>query len=118
MTLVEVPTLEAIARDPAVAVQLPPDARAELLARALAVVGALAAPAVAVNGAGAGAPREDRLLDVQEAARRLNVSTDYIYRHSREWPFTVRRGRKLGFSEQGLTEYLHQVQRRRQAPLT
>jgi hypothetical protein len=103
-------TLEEIARDPAAAAQLPSEARARLLAQALAVVGALAAPAVSGNGARA--PREDRLLDVQEAARRLDVSTDYIYRHSREWPFTVRRGRKLGFSEQGLTEYLHQVQHR------
>ena len=39
----------------------------------------------------------DLVLDVAEAARRLNVSTDYVYRHKDEWPFTVRNGRNLGF---------------------
>jgi hypothetical protein len=34
-----------------------------------------------------------------------------VYRHHRQWPFTVRRGRKLGFSEQGLTDYLQQQHR-------
>ncbi len=48
----------------------------------------------------------DRLLDVREAARRLDVCTDYVYRHAAGWSFTVRNGRKLGFSEHGLTEYL------------
>jgi hypothetical protein len=86
--------------------------RAVLLARALAVLGALAAPAVS-NGS-APSTGEDRLLDVREAARRLAVSPDYVYRHHHEWPFTIRRGRKIGFSERGLGAYLQQ----RQTPLT
>lgn len=109
------PGLDDLARDPAAAIHLRPEARAELLARALAVVGALAAPAVTGNGV-APAPREDRILDVAETARRLNVSSDYLYRNSERLPFTVRRGRKLGFSEHGLGEYLRREQERRGAP--
>jgi hypothetical protein len=72
----------------------------------LAVVGALAAPALIDFPV----PREDRILDVPEAAARLNVSLDYVYRHASGWPFTIRRGRKLGFSELGLVEYLRCIQ--------
>lgn len=115
MTLLHAaPTLDEIAHDPGRAAGLLTEERARLLARALAVVGALAAPAVSHNGS---APAEDRLLDVEETARRLGVSTDYVYRHHSTWPFTVRRGRKLGFSEQGLADYLRREQERRRSPL-
>ena len=103
-----VPTLDDLATAPGRAVVLPADARATLLAKALAVVGALAAPALP----GPSPPREDQILDVLEVARRMNVSQDYVYRHASEWPFTVRRGRELGFSELGLIDYLQ----RQQAP--
>ena len=39
----------------------------------------------------------DELLSVLEAARRLGVSEDYLYRHSREYPFTRRRGGSFCF---------------------
>src|SRR5262249_1072091 len=55
---------------------------------------------------------EDRLLDVNEAARRLNVSADRVYRNHNRYPFTVRNGRKLGFSERGLAAYLQRAQER------
>jgi hypothetical protein len=96
------PTLDQLAAEPEQAASLPSETRAALLARALAVVGALAAPALT----GTPTPREDRILDVPEVARRMNVSQDYVYRHAAEWPFTVRRGRKLGFSEVGLIDYI------------
>src|SRR6266436_6593307 len=45
------------------------------------------------------APAEhDELLDVEAAAERLGVSRDYLYRHSQEYAFTRRQGRKLLFS--------------------
>ncbi len=98
------PTLDSIAHEPALAVPLPPEARAALLAQALAVVGALAAaPILTLAGAGS---TEDRVLDVAETARRLDVSQDFVYRNHGRWPFTIRRGRKLGFSEQGLADHL------------
>jgi excisionase family DNA binding protein len=48
----------------------------------------------------------DELLDVEQAAGRLNVSQNYLYRHSRRLPFTRRVGRKLLFSSSGLDLYL------------
>lgn len=45
------------------------------------------------------APAPDELVDVKEVARRLKVSTDHVYDHADEYPFTVREGRKLLFPQ-------------------
>jgi hypothetical protein len=58
----------------------------------------LSAPAVAVQ--------HDELLNIREAAGRYGVSTDYLYRHAAQLPFTRRMGRKLLFSSQGMDEYI------------
>ena len=58
----------------------------------------LFAPATAV------AP--DESLDVDEAARRLGVSADFLYRHSSKYKFVRREGRRLVFSARGLDAYL------------
>jgi excisionase family DNA binding protein len=47
----------------------------------------------------------DRLLDVEEAAKQLGVSVDYIYKHHRELPLTRRRGHKLLFSSVGIDSH-------------
>jgi excisionase family DNA binding protein len=59
----------------------------------------LTAPAQVPNG-------HDELLGVAEAARRLGVSDDYLYDHSREYPFTRRQGRKLLFSALGIDKHI------------
>lgn len=51
---------------------------------------------------------EDRLLNVEEAAERLGMSTDYLYRHKDKFPFTRRMGRKLLFSSVGIDAYIRQ----------
>lgn len=51
----------------------------------------------------------DVLLEVPEAAHRLGVSPDYLYRHSKKFPFTRREGRKLLFSSAGLDSYLRRA---------
>ncbi len=48
----------------------------------------------------------DELLSVPQAAARLNVSENYLYRNSRRLPFVKRIGRKLLFSSAGLDLYL------------
>jgi predicted DNA-binding transcriptional regulator AlpA len=48
----------------------------------------------------------DRLLNVREAAEKLGVAPDWIYRHHGELPFRVRHGRLLRFSEIGIEEYI------------
>ncbi len=48
----------------------------------------------------------DRLLSVNQAAERLGVSRDYIYRNHQRFPFTRREGRCLLFSAQGIERYI------------
>lgn len=50
----------------------------------------------------------DQLLTISEAASRLNVSRDYLYRHGKELAFTRRMGRKLLFSNSGIEKYIRQ----------
>lgn len=50
--------------------------------------------------------RPDEMLDVEEAARRMGVSKDYLYRHQGKFSFARRIGRKLLFSSVGLEKFL------------
>jgi predicted DNA-binding transcriptional regulator AlpA len=50
----------------------------------------------------------DQLLEVEEAAKRLSMSEDYLYRHSKDFPFTRRIGRRLLFSSLGIDRYIKQ----------
>ncbi len=54
------------------------------------------------------ATEHDELLVVEAAAERLGVSSDYLYRHSGEYPFTRRQGRKLLFSALGIDKHIRQ----------
>lgn len=48
----------------------------------------------------------DELLSAPEAARRLGISQDYLYRHHRDFPFTRRVGRRVLFSALGIEKYI------------
>ena len=48
----------------------------------------------------------DHLITVREAAGRLGISADYLYRHSAKFPFTRREGKRLLFSAQGIQQYI------------
>ena len=49
----------------------------------------------------------DQLLDVNETAKKLSVSKDWLYRNSNKLPFTRRLGpRKLRFSDRGIEKYI------------
>ena len=54
-------------------------------------------------------PQPDQLLDVDEAADRLGISKDYLYRNHSKFPFTRRMGRSLRFSTCGIEEYTKAV---------
>ena len=106
-----VPKLEEIADNPALAMHLPFDvveallgknalAQSVLVSRLLAL---RASPIQAENSTGG-----DRLLDVEETARKLGKSKDYLYRHAGDYPFTVRDGHSLRFSEQGIEKFIRQ----------
>lgn len=105
--------LAALLADPERALGLPRGEAQRLLLRLSPVVTALTLAASAPQAAELA---EDRILSVEEAARRLNVSRDYLYRHHAELPFTIRRGRKLGFSARGLERWLAEEGRRAEVP--
>lgn len=47
----------------------------------------------------------DANLSVEQAAQRLGVSPDWLYRNHRQLPFTRRIGRRLLFSSRGLERW-------------
>jgi excisionase family DNA binding protein len=56
--------------------------------------------------------RTDALLTAEDVAKRLNCSKDYIYRHAKQYPFMIREGRHVRFSQLGLDRYIKQRQGR------
>lgn len=48
----------------------------------------------------------ERLLTAEEAAKRLATSVAHVYRQARNFPFTVRLGKMLRFSESGLNKWI------------
>lgn len=79
-----------------------------LLCRLATVQSVLLGALLAATGPAATAAPQgpDRLLDVNEAADRLGVSADWVYRHARQLPFAVRNGRLLRFSSQGIDRFI------------
>jgi predicted DNA-binding transcriptional regulator AlpA len=76
-----------------------------ILARVAAINSAVAI--VLATGAHSNdATTEDRRLGVNEAAVRLGVTAQWLYRHARTLPFVQRLGRKIGFSARGIGRYL------------
>lgn len=49
----------------------------------------------------------DELLTAEQAAQRLGVSVDALYRR-KDWPFRVSLGRRVRFSSQGMAKYIRQ----------
>ena len=105
--LFEVPRLEELVADPDKVRVL--DARASWALRKQAILALnvlfdheLERDRRTTNLPGSG----DRLLNVREAAVRLCVTADWLYRHHRQLPFVVRHGRLLRFSERGMEDYI------------
>jgi excisionase family DNA binding protein len=83
------------------------DAGAEQLPELIGQLESLKAQAWArLTAQPAAVPQRDELLDVEQAAGRLSVSKDYLYRNAKSFPFTKRMGRKLLFSSNGIDQYL------------
>lgn len=84
---------------------LPPERLPAVMAALSARLGLAAARVLAEAGSEDSAQSLDENLSVGEAARRLGVSEDYLYRHARRLPFTRRIGRRLLFSAKGLERW-------------
>lgn len=65
-----------------------------------------AAMAVRLISGNQSQPSSDTLLNVDEAAARLGVSADWLYRRTKALPFVVRVGRHVMFSTQGIDRYI------------
>jgi predicted DNA-binding transcriptional regulator AlpA len=94
-----------VLRDPARLEQLDPCHIPALLTALSAVQASVAARLMAVAPESTGAD-EDTLLDVEDAANRLGVSTDWLYRRTKELPFVVHVGRHVRFSSKGIARYI------------
>jgi hypothetical protein len=105
-----VPTLAELAVDPARAAGLPPAVLQALLCQCATVQTVLLGTLVAAGTtAGQTVPdAPDSLLDVAAAAERLSTSTDWLYRHARQLPFTIHNGRQLRFSARGIERYIRE----------
>ena len=106
-----VPSLDAIAERPEDATGLRLAPVLALHAKAVRALAALeGALLAALNGHEE--RTEDRLLDVDAAADRLQRSKDWLYRNARNLPFTVQEGKggKLRFSRDGIERYIREKQ--------
>ncbi len=60
----------------------------------------------AVKAALRSAPKEDRLLTLEEVCKILNVSEEWIYHNVKKLPFVRKVGGMLRFSANGLQRYI------------
>jgi len=107
--LYQVPLLEELAADPSKARVLDAHTARILTTTALAALNALNSRELALaaeRGNSATSERSDRLINIDEAAEKLGVKPDWLYRRHRRLPFTVPQGRMLRFSELGIEEYI------------
>ncbi len=107
--LYQVPLLEELAADPSKARVLDAHTARILTTTALAALNALNSRELALaaeRGNGATSERRDRLMNIEQAADKLGVKPDWLYRRHRRLPFTVPQGRMLRFSELGIEDYI------------
>lgn len=104
-------SLEAVDALPASAV---PAVVAQLAARQ-AYLAALQSRAAArlVTKSAIGSTPDDRIapgqrLNANQLAKRMGRSVDYVYRHAKDWPFTVREDRAVSFDEAGFVRWQRQ----------
>src|SRR5215831_1122142 len=79
---------------------------ADELPRLLGELEEIRCTAIARLGSPAALPQEDRLLGIGDAAEKLGVSRDYLYRNHPSLPFTRRMGKRLVFSSLGIEKYI------------
>lgn len=110
--IASIPSLDELVRDPSRATGLSIATLAALQAKCAAAQAAIAA---GLSSAPAGATEQtatttsDRLIGVKEAAARLDIHPDTLYRGANDLPFTVRLGPgQLRFSSNGIDSYIRQ----------
>ena len=109
-SLVPIPKLADLVSDPTKVSLIPSEAVPALRGKLaeLDTLLMMRATMAQSNGHGQAHAEGDRLLTAEEAARKLGKSKDALYRHADKYPFTVRDGRSLRFSEQGIEKFIRQ----------
>src|SRR5262249_53924275 len=100
-----------LADDPTRSTTISVEVAASLLLRCAAVQTTLATrlmTEVLASSKSEGRDGGDTLVDVHEAAERLRVSRDWVYRRARQLPFTVNIGRNVRFSTGGIDKYIRE----------
>ena len=107
--MIAVPTLDAIAADPKSAASLPREVIAGLLLKVAAVESALATALLDSDNRLMDVPTSndgDRLLVIEEAAAKLGMTGDYLYRR-KDLPFRVNVGSgQVRFSLKGIEKFI------------
>ena len=106
-----VPKPDEIVDNPVLAIHLPIEVVEALLAKNADAQSVLMSRLLALRACVVQVERPsdgNRLLDVEEAARKLGKCKDFLYWHAAKYPFTVRDGRSLRFSEQGIEKFIRQ----------
>jgi excisionase family DNA binding protein len=98
--------LADLVTDPSRVAELQPDQLSALLAQVSAVQACMAARLVATTQDQSNSDRDESLLTVEQAASRLGVSEDWLYRRTGKLPFVVRMGRQVRFSASGIDRYI------------
>jgi hypothetical protein len=100
-------TLEAVAADPSLVASLSPEQLPELYRLAARAEAELRAALLTARPASREPEAPDQLLTVAQAAERLGRTKDWLYRHAKDLPFTVRQGTgHPRFSARGLARYI------------
>lgn len=99
------PDLSDVVKDPSRVSDLDPGQIPALIAQLSAVQASMAARLVTAaqdddNEA------ENQLLTIEQAAARLGVSKDWLYRRTSKLQFVVRVGRHVRFSSSGIDRYI------------
>lgn len=97
---VEIPTVDQLIADPGRIQDLPGTVVQHILIQLTALLPLL----VAKSQSAPEKTPEDRLLGIDEAAAILEMSRDRLYRH--DYPFTIRDGGLLRFSNNGIQRYI------------
>ena len=106
MNLTPVPKLADLIADGGKVSALPLEAIPALLGELEQLKATLWARLTVPGSNGNGRQEADRRLSAKEAAARMGMSLDYVYKNYSEFPFAAKEGRRVLFSERGLEHYL------------
>ena len=105
-TLKIIRTLEELASNPTRVENLSPNECQDILIK-IAVLQPLLLAGMTSAGEKSDSNQQDTLLNVEEAAKHLRCSRDWLYRQSKNLPFVRRISpRQLRFSSKGIEKYI------------